>query len=53
MNQRAAGSKARVPSAYGRRIIVTGHMVNGQFEANPDSLITKCPSKYSGGGSGA
>ena len=24
MNQRAAGSKARVPSAYGRRIIVTG-----------------------------
>ncbi|HEV8155876.1 MAG TPA: cytochrome c maturation protein CcmE [Gaiellales bacterium] len=44
-----------VPDAFqqGRRIIVTGHMVNGQFEANPDSLITKCPSKYSGGGSGA
>lgn len=44
-----------VPDAFqqGRRIIVTGHMVNGQFEANPDSLVTKCPSKYSGGGSGA
>ena len=44
-----------VPDAFqqGRRIIVTGHMVNGQFVANPDSLITKCPSKYSGGGSGA
>jgi cytochrome c-type biogenesis protein CcmE len=44
-----------VPDAFqqGRRIIVTGHMVNGQFVANPDSLVTKCPSKYSGGGSGA
>ncbi|HSS55199.1 MAG TPA: cytochrome c maturation protein CcmE [Gaiellales bacterium] len=44
-----------VPDAFqqGRRIIVTGHMANGQFVANPDSLVTKCPSKYSGGGSGA
>src|SRR6476469_2641360 len=44
-----------VPDAFqqGRRIIVTGHMVKGQFVANPDSLVTKCPSKYSGGGSGA
>ena len=48
-------SGGSVPDAFqqGRRIIVTGHMVNGQFEANPDSLVTKCPSKYSGGGSGA
>src|SRR5580765_111239 len=51
------GSAPTVPVRYafqqGRRIIVTGHMVNGQLVANPDSLITKCPSKYSGGGSGA
>jgi cytochrome c-type biogenesis protein CcmE len=48
-------SGGSVPDAFqqGRRIIVTGHMVNGQFVANPDSLVTKCPSKYSGGGSGA
>jgi cytochrome c-type biogenesis protein CcmE len=40
-----------VPDAFkaGRRIIVTGHMTNGQFVAEPDSLVTKCPSKYSGG----
>jgi cytochrome c-type biogenesis protein CcmE len=40
-----------VPDAFkaGRRIIVTGHMANGQFLANADSLVTKCPSKYSGG----
>jgi cytochrome c-type biogenesis protein CcmE len=40
-----------VPDAFkqGRRIIVTGHMVGGQFVANADSLVTKCPSKYSGG----
>jgi cytochrome c-type biogenesis protein CcmE len=48
-------SGGSVPDAFqqGRRIIVTGHMANGQFVANPDSLVTKCPSKYSGGGSGA
>jgi cytochrome c-type biogenesis protein CcmE len=40
-----------VPDAFkqGRRIIVTGHMVGGQFVAKADSLVTKCPSKYSGG----
>lgn len=40
-----------VPDAFkaGRRVIVTGHMVNGQFVADADSLVTKCPSKYSGG----
>jgi cytochrome c-type biogenesis protein CcmE len=40
-----------VPDAFkqGRRIIVTGHMVGGQFVAKADSLVTKCPSKYSAG----
>jgi cytochrome c-type biogenesis protein CcmE len=40
-----------VPDAFkaGRRIIVTGHMANGQFVADADSLVTKCPSKYAGG----
>jgi cytochrome c-type biogenesis protein CcmE len=44
-----------VPDAFreGRRIIVTGHMAGGEFVANADSLVTKCPSKYSGGGGGA
>ena len=44
-----------VPDAFrqGRHVIVTGHMVGGTFVANPDSLVTKCPSKYSGGGGGA
>src|SRR6476661_4528931 len=45
-------SGGSVPDAFreGRRIIVTGHMSGGEFVANPDSLVTKCPSKYSGGG---
>ena len=40
-----------MPDAFkaGRRIIVTGHMANGQFVADADTLVTKCPSKYSGG----
>jgi cytochrome c-type biogenesis protein CcmE len=44
-----------VPDAFkqGRRIIVTGHMQHGRFMAQADSLVTKCPSKYSGGGGGA
>ena len=48
-------SGGAVPDAFreGRRIIVTGHMADGQFVANADSLVTKCPSKYSGGGGGA
>ena len=48
----ASGS---VPDAFrqGRRIIVTGHMADGRFVAQADSLVTKCPSKYSGGGGGA
>ena len=41
-----------VPDAFrqGRHVIITGHMVGDRFVANPDSLVTKCPSKYSGGG---
>src|SRR5215813_2111776 len=42
-----------VPDAFkeGRHVIVTGKLENGTFVAQADSLITKCPSKYSGGGS--
>ena len=43
-----------VPDAFktSRRVIVTGRLVDGVFVAQPDSLLTKCPSKYSSGGSG-
>jgi cytochrome c-type biogenesis protein CcmE len=48
----ASGS---VPDAFkeGRHVIVTGRVRGGVFVAQPDSLVTKCPSKYSAGGSGA
>jgi cytochrome c-type biogenesis protein CcmE len=38
-----------VPSAFKveRELIVTGSMVGGRFVAQPNSMITKCPSKYS------
>jgi len=32
-------------------VIVTGRLERGVFVAQPDSLLTKCPSKYSSGGS--
>jgi cytochrome c-type biogenesis protein CcmE len=43
-----------VPDAFkeGRHVIVTGRLEDGTFVAQPDSLVTKCPSKYSGGGDG-
>jgi cytochrome c-type biogenesis protein CcmE len=43
-----------VPQAFevGRRVIVTGAMSGAVFMAQQDSLLTKCPSKYSAGGSG-
>jgi len=58
------GSSATVPVRYtggsvpdafreDRHVIVTGRMDGGVFVAQPDSMVTKCPSKYSGGGSGA
>ncbi len=44
-----------VPDAFkvGRHVIVTGRMQDGTFVAERDTLLTKCPSKYSAGGGGA
>ena len=44
-----------VPSAFavGRELIVTGQLKRGKFLAQPGSMITKCPSKYSAAPSGA
>jgi len=49
-------SKASIPVRYrgeipdpfrdGREVVVTGSVQNGTFMAERDSLITKCPSKY-------
>ncbi len=39
-----------VPSsgfASGRELIVSGRLRGGTFDAQPGSMITKCPSKYS------
>ena len=38
----------QVPDPFrdGREIIVSGQMVGGRFLAKRDSLITKCPSKF-------
>jgi cytochrome c-type biogenesis protein CcmE len=35
------------PFREGREVIVTGALENGTFVAEHDSLITKCPSKFS------
>jgi cytochrome c-type biogenesis protein CcmE len=35
------------PFKDGREVIVTGKLQEGTFEAEHDSLITKCPSKFS------
>ncbi len=35
------------PFREGRDVIVTGQMEGGTLMAEPDSLITKCPSKFS------
>lgn len=37
-----------VPDAYrvGRDVVVDGTLQNGVLKATPDSLVTKCPSKY-------
>jgi cytochrome c-type biogenesis protein CcmE len=50
------GSKTSLPVRYhgeipdpfqaGREVIVRGTVANGTFVADRDSLITKCPSKY-------
>ena len=49
-------SRASIPVRYrgeipdpfrdGREVVVTGGVENGTFMADRDSLITKCPSKY-------
>ena len=40
-----------IPDAFkvGRQIVVDGKSASGVFEAKTDSLVTKCPSKYSPG----
>lgn len=35
------------PFREGREVIVTGTVVDGTFVAEKDSLVTKCPSKFS------
>jgi cytochrome c-type biogenesis protein CcmE len=34
------------PFREGREVIVKGALSNGQFMAERDSLVTKCPSKF-------
>ncbi len=43
--------RGSVPDAFrqGRQIVVDGRLAAGTFEATPDSLVTKCPSKYDDG----
>jgi cytochrome c-type biogenesis protein CcmE len=51
---KTSGTTSSVPDAFKatRHIIVTGQLHGGVFVAEPDTLLTKCPSKYSSGGSG-
>ena len=41
--------RGSVPDLFrtGRDVYMRGAVVNGVFVAEPDSLVTKCPSKYS------
>ena len=50
----AVAYSGSVPDAFkvGRSVIVTGRMDGGTFVAQRDSLLTKCPSKYSADGGG-
>ena len=42
------------PFREGREVIVTGKVTNGELQAQPNSLVTKCPSKFTNSkGSGA
>ena len=41
------------PFRVGREVIVTGEVHAGTFVAQPNSMITKCPSKYSAAPSGS
>ncbi|MFN8215737.1 MAG: cytochrome c maturation protein CcmE [Solirubrobacterales bacterium] len=50
------GSGPKLPVVYegtvpdpfrgGREIVLTGHLAEGTFVGDPDTLITKCPSKF-------
>lgn len=54
----AGGDKTTVTVVYtgsvpdlfrvGRHVVVDGALANGTFVALPGSMVTKCPSKYSG-----
>ena len=41
--------RGTVPDLFrtGRDVVVDGRLRNGVFVAVPDTLVTKCPSKYS------
>ena len=41
--------KGSVPDLFktGRDVVVDGRLLNGVFVAVPNTLVTKCPSKYS------
>ena len=41
--------RGSVPDLFrtGREVVVDGHLRNGTFVAVPDTLVTRCPSKYS------
>ena len=40
-------ASARTPFREGREIVVEGSMQNGVFVGDKDTLLTKCPSKFS------
>ena len=56
LRDRHAGARASVPVVYtgsvpdlfktGREVVVDGKLRNGTFVAVPNTLVTKCPSKY-------
>ncbi|MGE5409023.1 MAG: cytochrome c maturation protein CcmE [Syntrophothermus sp.] len=46
--------RGTVPDPFrgGREIVLTGTMKNGTFVGEPETLITKCPSKFTTNGDG-
>ncbi len=42
----ANGGTVPDPFRGGREIVLTGEMQNGTFVGEPDTLVTKCPSKF-------
>jgi cytochrome c-type biogenesis protein CcmE len=51
----AVAYSGSVPPTFepGRELIVTGELEHGVFVAQPGSMITKCPSKYTAAPSGS